>query len=89
MVMITIGFEEHPPVDDSMGLDEINEEFCECLSKDPVDCLPLDPDQFSTVVRIAQSDPLFRSRVNRETQSILEDLNQGGVEENNENEGGE
>ena len=90
MVMITIGFEEHPPADDSMGLDEINEEFCECLGKDPVDCLPLQPDQYSTVVRITQSDPLFRSRVNRETQAIVDDINQGGEDENaDDNEGGQ
>lgn len=88
MVMITIGFKEHPPVDDSMGQDEINEEFCECLGKDPVDCHPLQPDQYSTVVRITQSDPLFRSRVNRETQALIEDINKGGNDEN-ENEGGQ
>lgn len=88
MVMITIGFEEHPPIDDSMGLDEINEEFCECLGKDPVDCLPLQPDQYSTVVRIAQSDPLFRSRVNRETQAILDEINKGDEDENDDDNGG-
>ena len=82
MVMITIGFEEHPPADNDFGLDEINEEFCECLGRDPVDCEPLQKDQYTTVVRVAQSDPLFRSRVNRETQAILDELQSGeGVDE--------
>jgi hypothetical protein len=42
------------------------------MNKDPVECLPLAKDQFSTVVRLTGADPLFRSRVSRESQSVLE-----------------
>lgn len=87
MVMITIGFNEHPPADNDFGLDEVNEEFCECLARDPVDCEPLQRDQYTTVVRVSQSDPLFRSRINRETQAILEELQTG--EEDEESESGD
>lgn len=88
LVMITIGFEEHPPADNDFGLDEVNEEFCECLARDPVDCEPLQRDQYTTVVRVSQSDPLFRSRVNRETQAILEELQTGEDEESESGDGG-
>ena len=79
MVMITIGFVSHAPLDDTTGgqisKDQWNDEFCTCMNNDPVDCLPLADDQMSTVVRIAPSDPLFRSRVTREGQNIVEQLN--------------
>ena len=71
MVMITLGFEPHPPLDDEFVPEEI-EEFCTCLNEDPVDCEPLPEDQYSMIVRVAQADPLFRSRIGRETQSLLE-----------------
>jgi len=74
LVMVTVGFECHPPFGEELGLDEINEEFCECLNEDPVDCEPLMEDQFSMVVRVSQSDPLFRSRVSRETQAMVQEL---------------
>ncbi len=72
LVQITIGFEGHAPCDEAFGQDKTNEEFCECMNKDPVECLPLAKDQFSTVVRLTGADPLFRSRVSRESQSVLE-----------------
>lgn len=75
LVMVTIGFEPHPPFGDQTKLDEVNEEFCECLNKEPVDCEPLASDQYSTVVRVSQADTLFRSRISRETQAFVEDLN--------------
>jgi len=75
MVMVTIGFEPHAPLDGTRGRDKPNEEFCECLNRDPSDCEPLPPDEYSRVVRVAQADPLFRSRVTRESQSLLEQLN--------------
>lgn len=81
LVQVTLGFEPVPPVDAKFSFDnEINEEFCTCLNEDPVDCEPLAPDQFSTVVRVPQADPLFRSRVSRETQSLVEQVS-GGAEE--------
>lgn len=80
LVMITLGFVEHPSLEESRGRDEINEEFCECLNRDPPDCEPLAPDQYSTVVRIMQADPLFRSRVTRESQAIADQLSSGGDE---------
>ena len=47
-------------------------------------CEPLAPDQLSTVVRLPQSDPLFRSRIARETQSFMEELGEGSDEEEGE-----
>ncbi len=72
LVQITIGFEGHAPCGEAFGQDKTNEEFCECMNKDPVECLPLAKDQFSTVVRLTGADPLFRSRVSRESQSVVE-----------------
>lgn len=74
LVQITIGFEGHPPCGEEFGQDKLNEEFCECLNKDPVDCEPLPKDQFSTMVRVTGADPLFRSRVSRESQSVIEQM---------------
>jgi prepilin-type N-terminal cleavage/methylation domain-containing protein len=74
LVQITIGFDSHPPCGEEFGQDKTNEEFCECLNKDPVDCEPLPKDQFSTMVRVTGADPLFRSRVSRESQSVIEQM---------------
>lgn len=85
LVMVTIGYEPQLPFGESqMGLDEINEEFCTCLNEDPVECVALAPDQFSTVVRLTQSDPLFRSRISRETQDVMEQVSEGEEEETDE-----
>lgn len=81
LVMVTIGFDPHPPCGEEFGQDDTNEEFCECLNKDPVDCLPLTPDQFSTVVRVRGADPVFRSRVGREGQAFVDEILSGGDEE--------
>lgn len=83
-VQVTIGFEMHPPFGEKDGLGEpgeINTKFCTCLNEDPVDCVPLGPDQLATVVRVPQADPLFRSRVRRETQSLLEELSEAEAEQ--------
>jgi len=74
MVQVTIGFADHPPLDEDLGQDEVNEEFCECLNREPPDCLPLARDEHMTVVKLAQADPLFRSRMSREGQAMLEEL---------------
>jgi hypothetical protein len=81
LVMVTIGFDEHAPFEEARGRDKRNEEFCECLNREPPDCEPLTPSQYSSVVRVTQSDPLFRSRVARESQSLLEELGEGGEED--------
>ena len=57
--------------------DEVNEEFCECLNEEQIECEPLGLDQFSAVVRVPQADPLFRSRVSRETKSLIEEVSGG------------
>jgi len=78
LVEVTIGFEVQPPFGEEFSLLEagkINTEFCTCRNRDPVECLPLPPDQMSAVVRLTQADPLFRSRVQRESQAIVEELN--------------
>lgn len=74
LVLVTIGFDPRPPFGEETGLEEVNEEFCTCLNEDPVECEPLAEDQFSTVVRVPQSDPMFRSRISRETQGFMEEL---------------
>ena len=87
LVEVTIGYDIWPPVGANVGVDDrgvINDEFCTCRNQEPVDCVPLAADQLSTVIRLPQSDPLFRSRVNRETQAMLEESRPGGDEEGNE-----
>lgn len=74
LVSVTIGFEAHAPFGEDEGLDEINDEFCTCMGEEPVDCEPLAPDQYSTVVRVPQSDALFRSRITREAQGLAQKL---------------
>ena len=83
LVQVTVGLEGHPAFGEKFGTTE-DEEFCTCLNEDPVDCLPLPEDQFTTVVRLPQSDPLFRSRVIKETQSLMKLLS--GEEEGEEEE---
>lgn len=73
MVLVTVGFEGAPPFGEDFGRTE-NEEFCTCLNEDPVDCERLPSDRSSRVVRLVQSDPLFRSRITREGQAFVEDL---------------
>ena len=70
LVLATIGFEAHPPCGEEFAQDKDNIEFCECLNRDPPDCRPLRPDQFSTTIRVTHADPLFRSRVAREGQDL-------------------
>ena len=84
LVRVTIGFEPMPPFGEAFGPNEPNEEFCECLNEDPVDCEPLPEDQYSITVRVAQADPLFRSRVSRETQAFVEGLSAEGEGEEEE-----
>lgn len=82
LVQVVIGFTGQPALDEKVFQeDKINEEFCTCLNEDPVECEPLAPDQYSIVVRVPQADPLFRSRVNRETQALTEELLTAGDEQ--------
>jgi hypothetical protein len=81
LVQVTIGFEPHPPFEHELELDEVNDEFCTCLNEDPVECVPLARDQYSTVVRLEQADPLFRSRISRETQALVQELAEGAEED--------
>lgn len=81
LVMITVGFEGHAPLGEAFTGDEANEEFCECLNRDPPDCAPLTPDQYSAVARVTHADPLFRSRVTRESQKLVDTLASGDEEE--------
>ena len=76
LVMVTMGYSEEPPFDSDF-VTRNQEEFCTCLNLDPPDCLPLKKNQYQMVVRVAQADPLFRSRVTRETQDYVEQLTGG------------
>ena len=80
LVMITVGFGGHAPLDEAFSGDEGNEEFCECLNRDPPDCEPLTDEQFTRVARVTQADPLFRSRVTRESEKLFATLAGGGEE---------
>jgi prepilin-type N-terminal cleavage/methylation domain-containing protein len=88
IIQVTIGFNDHPPLNDEKGQDKDNEEFCECLNKDPVDCIPLGDGEYSASVRVTQADPLFRSRVSREGQALVEEMMQEDEGEEGE-EGGQ
>jgi hypothetical protein len=81
---VTIGFVGHPPFGEERGVKVVNEEFCECQNEDPVECEPLAEDQFSAVVRVPQADPLFRSRISRETQALVEELSEEDEESDGE-----
>ncbi len=75
LVQVTVGLEERPPLDAEFGSrDPVAEEFCTCMNRVPPDCLPLEPDQFTFVVRIPQADPFFRSRVGREVRSVADQI---------------
>jgi hypothetical protein len=86
LVMVTIGYSPVPPFGfKELVESEINEEFCTCRNEDPVDCEPLAEDQYSIVVRVPQADPLFRSRITRESQAMIEEMLAGeDGEEGNE-----
>lgn len=80
LIMVTVGFDSQPPLGEGLGV-TTNEEFCECMNRDPIDCERLEADRMSAVVRVPQADPFFRSRVGRETQNLIETLNAGTREE--------
>lgn len=84
LILATIGFEAHPPCGEELGQDEYNIEFCECLNRDPPDCLPLRPDQVSMTIRVTHADPLFRSRVSREGQAMAEEAAKAAAGEDDE-----
>ena len=76
LVQVTLGFNEHPPLNSEFGVaDEDAEEFCTCMNRVPSDCLHSPDDQFTMTVRIPQADPLFRSRVGREVKALTDQLN--------------
>lgn len=89
LVMVTTGFYGRAPFEARGGRDEYNEEFCECLNRDPPDCEPLPDNYFSTIVRVTQADPLFRSRITRETQAVMEELTSGAEEDPSQEDGGD
>ena len=89
LVMVTVGLSGRRALEEGeLGRDEYNEEYCECLNRDIPDCLPLPANQFSRVVRVAQADSLFRSRITRETQAVMEELSREEGEDGEEGEGG-
>ncbi|MCO6437258.1 MAG: type II secretion system protein [Phycisphaerae bacterium] len=77
LVQVTIGYTPTVPFEEEFS-DRAITEFCTCMNHDPVDCLPQPPDRFTVNVRVPQADPLFRSRVGRETQDFMEQLSGGG-----------
>jgi len=74
LIQVTLGFGDHPPLEDQLGQDETNEQFCACLNKKPSDCKPLSAGEYATTVRVTRADPLFRSRVSKESQSLAQEL---------------
>lgn len=89
LVQVTIGFEGHPPFGEETGVRVVNDEFCTCLNEDPVDCFPLAEDQYTVALRVPQADPLFRSRISRETQALVEGLGEADEDEDDEGDEGE
>ncbi len=89
LVMVTAGFVGRAAFEKKSGRDDYNEKFCECLNRDPPDCEPLPLDQFSTIVRVTQADPLFRSRITRETQAVVDELTSGTSDEGDTGDGGD
>ncbi len=77
LVQATIGFKPHPPFDTEFADDDVRE-FCLCQNRDPSDCPPLPAGEYTAVIRIPQADPLFRSRMTRETQDFAQRLQEGG-----------
>ncbi len=73
LVQVTIGFEAAPPFEEELN-DPAIHEYCTCMNEDPVDCLPESAGRYTKSIRVPQADPLFRSRITRETQSIFEKL---------------
>ncbi len=67
IVRITVGFEPHPPPDD-----EFAEEEEDLFLEDPQEQDPLPPGEYTTFVRILQSDIFFGSRITRTAQDIAE-----------------
>lgn len=78
LIQVTIGFEPHAPYGQKLGLDDAEEEIvdriCDCMNEDPSDCEPLPEDQYTMTVRLEQADMFFRSRITRESQSMLQEL---------------
>lgn len=83
LMQVTIGYKPCMPFEEEYS-DRAITEFCTCMNNDPVDCEPLPPDRFTINVRIPQADPLFRSRVGRETQDFVEQIAGGAAEEEGE-----
>ena len=76
LIQVTIGFEPHAEFGGDVAVSQEEEEFCTCMN-DPVDvrdCAPLAEDRYTLIVRLQQADMFFRSRVTRESQALLEDL---------------
>lgn len=72
LVRVTIGFEAMPPFGEEFGTPE-SLEYCTCMNQDPPDCVPEEPDRLAVTVRIPAADPLFRSRIGRETQALMDE----------------
>ncbi|HRX85106.1 MAG TPA: hypothetical protein P5572_08815, partial [Phycisphaerae bacterium] len=73
LVRITIGFIPGDPPD-VQDLKIVDEDF---LNK-PEDFDPVPPDEYSAVVRIAQADVFFGSRITREASSLSESMGATG-----------
>lgn len=69
MIRITIGFTQEPP------LDQLDEDFDPFID-DPDQLEPLDPDQYTTFVRIMQADALFGSRLSRTATDLMDEMNE-------------
>ncbi|MGB0717576.1 MAG: PulJ/GspJ family protein [Phycisphaerae bacterium] len=72
LVRVTIGFKGEPPFGEEFGTPE-SLEYCTCMNEDPPDCEPELSDRLSVTVRIPTADPLFRSRIGRETQALMDE----------------
>lgn len=80
LVLMTFGFVGHPPFEEEFGINA-NTDFCECMNQNPPDCDRLDEDRYTMTIRVSQADPLFLSRIGRETKAFTDALGGGGGSE--------
>lgn len=77
LIQVTIGFRPRPPFGGEFALEQEVEEYCTCMNEKDVElqeCVELDPDLYTMVVRLPMADVFFRSRIARESQALVEEM---------------
>ncbi|MFQ5412916.1 MAG: type II secretion system protein J [Phycisphaerae bacterium] len=79
IVQVTIGYDARPAYGEEILIGEDEDLFCECLNSDDDmseidECEPLPPDTYTILVRVPQADTFFGSRIAREAQALVEEV---------------